>query len=363
MSPLPDRLSAARLPARPAVPPAAQLRRAAYAAYQAARVAWYAGHYALAYRSLAAMGPPPWPVGPVPDRAELMRDLLRLFRRDLAAMEAGRYRAPLPPPQPGQALRRSALFRRDLPAVDRRRQARDVVAKAEDPALAALPPYYRQNFHYQSGGYLTAESAELYDMQVEVLFTGAADAMRRQVLPDLHRALGGRPQRGLRLLDIACGTGRFTAALKDNWPGAQVTGLDLSAAYLDHARRRLGARPRLHWQQGAAEALPWPDGHFDAVSAVFLFHELPPKVRGQAAAEMARVTRPDGRIVLVDSLQKGDRPDWDGLLDLFPHGFHEPYFRDYARSDIAGLFACHGWHLQRVGTAFLSKGFVFARQR
>ena len=92
-----------------------QARRAAYAAVQTGRVAWYAGHYALARRSLAALGPPAWPVGPVPGRAALLRDLLALFRRDLANLEAGLYRAPLPPPQPGLALRRSALFRRDLP--------------------------------------------------------------------------------------------------------------------------------------------------------------------------------------------------------------------------------------------------------
>ena len=342
--------------------PAMMGRRAAYGAYQAARVAWYAGHYALAYRSLAALGPPPWPVGPVPDRAVLMRDLAALFRRDLANMEAGLYRAPLHSPWPWRELRRSRLFRRDLPAVDRRRQDRQVVATADDPALADLPVYFRQAFHFQTGGYLTAESAELYDMQVEVLFTGAADAMRRQVLPDLRAALAGRPPRGLRLLDLACGTGRFTATLKDNWPGAQVTGLDLSQAYLEHARRRVGPRPRMDWRQGAAEDLPWPDGHFDSVSAVFLFHELPRKVRARVAAEMVRVTRPGGAIVLVDSLQKGARPDWDGLLDLFPHGFHEPYFRDYVQADLPALFAPHGAILQAEGTAFLSKHQVFRRR-
>ncbi|MFC3231556.1 class I SAM-dependent methyltransferase [Marinibaculum pumilum] len=346
--------------------PAMLGRRTAYTAYQAVRVAWYAGHYALAFRSLASLGPPPWPVGPVPDRAALMRDLAGLFRRDLANMEACAYRAPIRAPSPWRELRRSRLFRRDLPVVDRRRQSREVIAATGDPALdeadlADLPAYFRQAFHFQTGGYLTAESAELYDMQVEVLFTGAAGAMRRQVLPEMRAALAGRPQRRLRLLDLACGTGRFTATLKDNWPGAQVTGLDLSPAYLEHARRRAGPRPRMDWRQGAAEDLPWPDGHFDAVSAVFLFHELPRKVRARVAAEMVRVTRPGGAIVLVDSLQKGDRPDWDGLLDLFPHGFHEPYFRDYVQADLPALFAPHGAALQTEGIAFLSKHQVFRR--
>lgn len=142
----------------------------------------------------------------------------------------------------------------------------------------------------------------------------------------------------------------------------RVTGLDLSRAYLDHARRRIGPRPLLDWRQGAAESLPFPDAHFDAVSAVFLFHELPPAVRARAAAEMARVTRPGGRILLLDSLQRGDRPGWDGLLDLFPHAFHEPYFRSYAEADLESLFVAHGCVPVGRSMAFLAKALVFRKR-
>jgi ubiquinone/menaquinone biosynthesis C-methylase UbiE len=66
-----------------------------------------------------------------------------------------------------------------------------------------------QNFHFQSGGWMTDDSAERYDTQVEVLLNGAANATRRQALPQLHEAFAGRDQRKLQLLDIGCGTGRF----------------------------------------------------------------------------------------------------------------------------------------------------------
>jgi ubiquinone/menaquinone biosynthesis C-methylase UbiE len=59
-------------------------------------------------------------------------------------------------------------------------------------------------------------------------------------------------------------------------------------------------------------------------------HELPETIRQQALAEMARVLKPDGLVVIVDSIQRGDQPSWDGLLDLFPHYFHEPYYAEYA---------------------------------
>ena len=54
------------------------------------------------------------------------------------------------------------------------------------------PTYYLQNFHFQTGGWLTEESAKLYDTQVEILFGGAADAMRRIALGSLARALKGK---------------------------------------------------------------------------------------------------------------------------------------------------------------------------
>ena len=67
-----------------------------------------------------------------------------------------------------------------------------------------------------------------------------------------------------------------------------------------------------------------PDESQDAVTSIFLFHELPPKVRRIAFRECVRVLKPGGRLVLVDSLQRGDQPDYQGLLELFPQNYHEP---------------------------------------
>ena len=80
---------------------------------------------------------------------------------------------------------------------------------------------------------------------------------------------------------------------------------------------------------GKAEALPLPDNSQDAVTNVFLFHELPPKVRRITIRECARVLKPGGRLVILDSLQCGDRPGYDGLLELFPQNYHEPYYSSY----------------------------------
>lgn len=335
---------------------ATTLDRLSYAARQTARVAWYAGHYAAGRRLLKPMPRPGFSVGPTPSRAELTADMRALFAREWQDIESGLYPAPRAlDPDPAGFLRRSVLYFRDLPKVDARRHGKVNDGPEAGTAHAHLPRYYRQNFHFQSGGWLTDESAAIYDTQVEVLFTGAGDAMRRRALKPIAEWMQGRAQRTQRGLDVGCGTGRLLAFLHDAWPGMRLIGLDLSAPYLAEARRLAGRTARVKLMEGAAEALPFADASLDLVTSSFLLHELPKKIRAQALSEMARVLKPGGLVVIVESLQKGDRPEWDGLLDLFPHYFHEPYYADYVSGNLAadlierGLVPFAGEH------AFLSR--------
>jgi ubiquinone/menaquinone biosynthesis C-methylase UbiE len=334
----------------------------AYALAQAARVGWYGGQYALARRMVQPAERGRRVRGPAPKQNELTAALLELFRRDVANVAAGIYGVPSDLiANPRKLVTRALAYWRDLPAMERRQQQGLSRDGLDDPRFAALPAYYRRNLHNQTGGYLTAQSAELYDTQVEVLFTGMADAMRRQGLVPLAEFFRGRDTRRATLLDVGCGTGRFTSLVKDNWPAVRVAGVDLSEAYLALARKELGRRMRLKFVQGAAESLPFPDASQDAVSCVFLLHELPRQVRRQAAVEFARVLKPGGRLVVVDSMQTGDRPGWDGMLAAFPYRFHEPYFADYIRTDLAALFGAAG--LKPVGStlAYLSKVSTFEK--
>jgi len=101
------------------------------------------------------------------------------------------------------------------------------------------PDYYLQNFHYQSDGWLSSKSAELYDYQVESLFLGTADAMRRQAIPHVADFMRGKDATEVKLLDIATGTGRFASFVLDNFRGIDATVLDLSPFYLQEAKKLL----------------------------------------------------------------------------------------------------------------------------
>lgn len=283
-----------------------------------------------------------------------------LLQMDVANVEAGIY--PLPfdrDGSPWSLLNRSRLFFADLPQIHRRRQSGKTSEVLTPEFAGKRPRYYLQNFHFQSGGWMTDESAQRYDTQVEVFFSGTANAMRRQVLPPLREAFAGRPERELRLLDVGCGTGRLLDFVKQTWPRVDAIGLDLSEAYVREARSHLRPRPRTRLIVANAEAIPLPDGSLDAITSTFLFHELPPKARRSAFAEFARVLKPGGRLILLDSLQVGDDPAYEGTLELFPQNFHEPYFTSYTKEDFGALARQHRLTHKRNVTAFVSKVMVF----
>ena len=341
------------------------LARADYALRQSARVAWFTGHYLASrrgqIRAARNSGVKP-PKRSTPSTKELMEDMGSLFGRDLANAKAGLY--PVPYDHDGslrEIISRSRQYFSDLPSVERRRAERDGKEVFEEQNDAALPRYYQQNFHYQTDGYLSDHSAKLYDLQVEVLFTGAANAMRRQALVAMAEFMHGRDQRNVNMLDLACGTGRFLRFARQAYPRLNLSGLDLSNAYLAEAGRHLKKLKHIGLVCANAEKLPFENSSQDLVSSIFLFHELPPKIRKIVAAEIARVLKPKGRFIFIDSLQTGDRPKYDGLLELFDNGFHEPYFSTYVKEDFTRLFAAHGLHPVEQTRAFLSKVVVYEK--
>lgn len=106
----------------------------------------------------------------------------------------------------------------------------------------------------------------------------------------------------LRILDIGCGTGKLAARALTHLPNAEVWGLDLSDGMLQRAGTRAhDFGGRLHLVRGDSERLPFADDSFDAVTCSHSFHHYPHQAH--VVAEMHRVLRPDGRLLLVD----GDR--------------------------------------------------------
>jgi ubiquinone/menaquinone biosynthesis C-methylase UbiE len=162
----------------------------------------------------------------------------------------------------------------------------------------------------------------------------------------------------MTLVDVACGTGRFLRQVRLTYPAMGLRGVDLSRPYLDETAQQLDGLRGADLIEAAAENMPLGDASADIATCMFLYHELPPAVRRQVTREIARVLRPGGLLVFIDSLQMGDKPGWDGLLEGFPHRFHEPYYRHYSTDDLDGMFSAAGLHADLTATPFLSKLMV-----
>ncbi len=283
------------------------------------------------------------------------RRMRQLFDRDLANVERGIYPRELLFQIPlGEYARRVPEVLFDLPRVVRRSRDQrhdDLPANID---REAYPAYYLRTFHWQTDGWLSDRSARLYDANVELLFGGTADVMRRMSLPPLLSALAGRSTP--RVLDVACGTGRLLVQLAKAHPTARLFGVDLSEPYLAKARRWLGDRASLVAEN--AEHLPFIEGYFDAVSSVFLFHELPRDARRAVVREAFRVLRPGGVFVVNDSAQLSESPELEIFLRTFPVNFHEPYYKGYIADPLEDLLAECGFEVTSCEPHFVSKVVV-----
>jgi ubiquinone/menaquinone biosynthesis C-methylase UbiE len=140
----------------------------------------------------------------------------------------------------------------------------------------------------------TADTASQADIDVATVYEEFfVPALFREWAPRLVTA--ARISSGDRVLDVACGTGVLAREVASCVrPSGAVAGLDPNPGMLTVARR---LAPDVQWRQGAAEALPYPDGAFDAVVSQFglmFFTE-----RTQALREMRRVLVPGGRLAIA----------------------------------------------------------------
>ena len=144
------------------------------------------------------------------------------------------------------------------------------------------------------------------------------------------------------VLEIACGTGRFSVMLAER--GADVVGLDISAPMLGEGRRkaeRARVTDAVEFMRGDAARLPFPDGHFDAVFAVRFFHLV--DTPEEYLAEMARVSK---NLVVFDTYNRlSGRVLYNWAL---PMGS-----RLYSRSEVDRLIDGAGLHLTGEHHEFL----------
>lgn len=207
----------------------------------------------------------------------------------------------------------------------------------------SYPEYYlTENFHGIEGGYLTQTAAVSYDPITQYVLPPYEPWVRQSLVAEVR----DRPQ---QILDLGCGTGSTTLLLKQAFPDAEVTGLDLSPYMLavaqDKAQR---AHLTIDWQHGIAEATPFDAASFDLVTASLLFHETPPPITQAILAECYRLLVPGGQVLILDGNQGTLRN-----LEWLNNVFEEPYIQAYAAGSLDAWMGKAGFDDVRTKDVFV----------
>jgi len=322
---------------------APNLEKIAYHTLQQGKTLAGLAHKELSTKLMEVFAPEAAP-GKFPINQDLIKEVKRSIENleniDWQEAEAGIY----PKSQLFEApwlewARKYPLVWLDMPLTWQRRKKNKTREIPRNIKEEDYPDYYLQNFHHQTDGYLSEHSAEIYDLQVEILFNGTADSMRRRVLSPLKRGLKkylSEDSKKVKVLDIATGTGRTLQQIQSALPQIELYGIDLSGSYLKQASKYLSYRSGdlVQLTKGNAEKMPYDSASFQALTCVFLLHELPRNARQNVLAECYRVLEPGGTLVIADSIQIEDSPKFTPIMENFHRIFHEPYYRDYIVDNI-----------------------------
>lgn len=221
-------------------------------------------------------------------------------------------------------------------------QLKEAEAKAPgrlhiDPAFIT-PDYAKREIHLQPGGYVGDTLAGyVFHQGTKVFYQGQNDQ------DELHAGVAALlvPPEGKldRIFDIGCSIGQGTTALKDRFPQAEITGMDVGEPLVRYAHKRavdLGVD--VHFAQGLAEDTKYPDGHFDAVLAYILFHEVPSSLFMPIIREMHRILRPGGTFTVVDAPNENNHPLPNRIWVKYDAEFNcEPYAPAFVASDLRAM--------------------------
>jgi ubiquinone/menaquinone biosynthesis C-methylase UbiE len=214
-----------------------------------------------------------------------------------------------------------------------------------DPAFVT-PDYAAREIHLQPGGYVGDSLAGyVFHHGTKVFYQGMNDQ------DELHQGIATLvvpPEGALtRVLDIGCSIGQVTTALKERFPAADIWGMDVGKPMVRYAHKRavdLGID--VHFAQGLAEDTKFPDGHFDAVLAYILFHEVPSQLFLPIIREMYRVLRPGGVFTIVDAPNGSDFPLPNRIWMKYDAEYNcEPYAPAFVASDLPGMLREAGFEL------------------
>ena len=152
-----------------------------------------------------------------------------------------------------------------------------------------------------------------------------------------------------RILDIACGIGQASTALKKLNTDVEIIGLDVALPLLRYAHyRAVDQGIDVTFEQGLAEDMPYEDGHFDAVMSYLLYHEVAEEKIEEIVKEVHRVLRPGGTFSIFDFPNNHGQtlsPSYRFLIDFDSRNNCEPYSVAFVHCDFMGILRRAGFEV------------------
>ena len=167
-----------------------------------------------------------------------------------------------------------------------------------------VPAYTKHEIHMQPGGYVGEPFAgHVYHYSTNNFYAGFLGSNEQDQIH--RRAASGVPGPSMgsieRILDMGCGPGQLTVALKERFPEAEVWGIDVGGPMVRYGHMRaVDLNVPVHFAQRLAEDSKFPDDHFDIVTAYIMFHEVSAAAAVDIINEIYRVTRPGGVFYPMD---------------------------------------------------------------
>jgi len=165
---------------------------------------------------------------------------------------------------------------------------------------------------------------------------------------------------GEKVLDVGCGTGGVTIPAKQRvGKTGEAAGIDPSPEMIAVARKKASrAKLEIDFRVGVIESLPYPDATFDAVTPSLMMHHLPEHLQVKGLAEIKRVLKPGGRLLIAD-MTRASNSMHAGVFALLtkPHG-HDT---EFGIEDLPKLLEAAGFEgINQANERFLTIGFVRA---